>query len=477
MVGGVMTTPKRTAVLVVSVLATLLIAAALVAWLMVDADQVKKRIEAGLSDILNMDVQIGQPLHFGLLQGPNVTITDLELSRQGQIVATAESVSVGLATFSLLTGNVHPIDLHIKRPELMVERTSAGVFNIYEPEPGELDALSLQRLRVSDAQFTYLDQASGMKWLFEHCDLDLRHLHHNGGMPEKVLETLAAEGDLQCDTLSQGRFKVSELSAKVRGDNGVFELKPVSAIAFEGEASGWIEADLSSRTPALRLEYELAEFDFGAFMGKLNPDQAAAGKVDLELALNAQGNTWQELRKSATGMLSLSSGKLTIDGYDLDDELEDYTKTQNFNLIDVGAVFIAGPVGLVVTRGYAFTGVLQGSGGSTTIDQMVSDWTIEGGVAQARDVAFRTPQNRLALTGALDFVNYRFQDMQVAVIDSDGCAVVEQRITGPFHEPEIERPNVLVAVTGPMLDLVKRGVRAITGGDCETFYTGSMPHP
>ncbi len=472
-----MATRIRMAIVIVSVLAALLIAAVLVAWLLVDTDQVKKRIEAGLSDITNMDVQIGQPLRFGLLQGPSVTIAELELSRQGQVVATAESVSVGLATFSLLTGNVHPIDLHIKQPELVIKRSSPGVFNIDGTDPEELDALSLRRLRVSDARFTYIDQTSEMGWLFEHCDLELRNIHHNGGMPDQALASLAAEGDLQCDTLSQSRFKASDFSMKVRGDSGVFTLKPVKATAFEGEASGWIEADLSSRTPALRLEYGLAEFDFGAFMGKLNPDQAATGNVDLELSLNAQGNTWQELRNSATGMLSLSSGELTIDGYDLDDELADYTKTQNFNLIDVGAVFIAGPVGLVVTRGYAFTGVLQGSGGSTTIDQMISEWVIEGGVAQARDVAFRTPQNRLALTGALDFVNYRFQDMQVAVIDSDGCAVVEQRITGPFHEPEIERPNVLVAVTGPMLDLVKRGVRAITGGDCETFYTGSMPHP
>lgn len=316
-----------------------------------------------------------------------------------------------------------------------------------------------------------------MKWLFERCDLDLRNIRHNGGVLEQALATLAAEGELQCHRLSQERFMVTELSAKVHGDNGVFELEPVSAIAFEGEVLERIEVDLSSRTPNLRLENRLAEFDFGAFMSMLDPDQAAAGKVDLELVLNAQGRNWQEFRKSATGMLNLSSGGLTIDGYDLDDELKGYTKTQRFNLIDVGAVFLAGPVGLVVTRGYAFTGVLQGGEGSTSIDQMVSEWTIEDGVAQARDVAFRTPKNRLALAGALDFGNYRFEDLKVAVIDPDGCAVVEQRITGPFHEPEIERPNFLVAVTGPMLDLLKRGVQAITDADCETFYAGSMPHP
>ena len=69
------------------------------------------------------------------------------------------------------------------------------------------------------------------------------------------------------------------------------------------------------------------------------------------------------------------------------------------------------------------------------------------------------------------------ENLRVAVVDADGCAVVEQQITGPFHDPEIQKPNVLVAVTGPMLDLVQRGVRAITNRDCDTFYSGSLPHP
>ena len=112
-----------------------------------------------------------------------------------------------------------------------------------------------------------------------------------------------------------------------------------------------------------------------------------------------------------------------------------------------------------------------------TIEQMVSEWTVDQGVAQASDVAFRTPRHRLALQGALDFGNVSFENLRVAVVDADGCAVVEQQITGPFHDPEIQKPNVLVAVTGPMLDLVQRGVRAITNRDCDTFYSGSLPHP
>lgn len=36
---------------------------------------------------------------------------------------------------------------------------------------------------------------------------------------------------------------------------------------------------------------------------------------------------------------------------------------------------------------------------------------------------------------------------------------------------------ILAAAAGPLLNLVKRGVRKITGDDCEVFYSGSVPHP
>ncbi|MEP1214041.1 MAG: AsmA-like C-terminal region-containing protein [Marinobacter sp.] len=458
-------------------LAALVVAAAFVVWWLVDTDRIKKRLEGGLTETLGLDVEIGRPLQFGIVQGPSVTLANIEVSREGQVVATAESVRVGFSASRLLVGDAHPRNLHIKQPELVVERTPAGAFNIYKPQPGKLDEFTLQRLRVSDARLGYRDQATEMKWQGEKCYLDLRNIRHKGGALAQVLESLAAGGELQCGVVSQDRFRISDLSMTVRGENGVFELDPVSAKAFEGELSGRAEVDVSLKTPAIQLENRLTGFDFGAFMRILNPDQGAAGKIDLELTLNAKGSSWQELRQNARGRLDLSSGELSFDGFDLDEELEDYTDTQRFNLIDAGAVFLAGPVGLVVTRGYEFTGLLGGSGGSTTIAQMVSEWSIENGVARASDVAFRTPENRLALSGALNFGNYSFQNLRVAVVDSEGCAVVEQQITGPFHEPEIERPNVLVTVTGPMLDLVERGVQAITNEECETFYAGAVEHP
>lgn len=474
-----MAKPVRVALLVVSSLAALAVAVALVVWWLVDTDRVRAELEARLGAALDMDLQIGQPPVFSLWRGASVTLADLEVSRQGQVVATAESARVRIALFSLLTGNVRPLELHLQRPELLIERLSPGVFNVYpsETQRGALGDLSLQRVRVSDGRLSYVDQASGLHWLFEHCDLDLRNLRHAGGVPDQARATLATDGELTCGSLSRGPFAVSELSAEIHGENGVFELDPVSTIVFNGEVSGRLEVDLSSDLPEFGLTSTLSQFEIGAFMAMLKPDQVTSGKLDLELALNAQGESWQAVRNSAAGTLSMKARELVLHGYDLDDELDRYAETQRFNLIDVGAVFLAGPLGLVASGGHKFTGLLEGSGGSTRIDEMVSEWTIEGGVAQARDVAFRTPENRLAMTGGLDLTDYRFEDLRVAVVDREGCVIVEQKITGPFRDPEIEQPNFLVTVVGPLLDLVKRGVEAITDNDCDPFYTGSIPHP
>jgi hypothetical protein len=472
-----MTRPIRIALSIVALLAALVVAAVLAAWWLFDADHAREQLAAGLGDALGMDVQIARPPSFGLRRGIGITLSDIEVSRQGQIVATAERARVRVAFFSLLAGRIRPLELHLQRPVLSIERIRPGVFNVYPiaTEPRADGDVSVRRVTVSDGMLSYRDRGSRQEWLFEHCDLDLRDVHHDTA--DRARATLAGDGEMKCKRLASEQFAIADFSLELRGGNGVLDFNVLSGTAFEGRLSAQLRVDRTTSPPGFGLAGRLARFEFAAFMGMLAPAQAGSGTMDLELVLEAQGGSWQDVRDSATGTLSMTSGELVLIGYDLDDELDGYAATQRFNLIDVGAVVLAGPFGLVASRGYAVAGLLEGSGGSTRIVQMVSQWTVEGGVAQASDVAFRTAENRLALAGGLDFGRYRFQDVKLAVVDRDGCAVVEQLITGPFRTPEVRQPNFLVTVAGPLLDLVKRGMRTITNRECAAFYTGSIPHP
>jgi hypothetical protein len=142
----------------------------------------------------------------------------------------------------------------------------------------------------------------------------------------------------------------------------------------------------------------------------------------------------------------------------------------------VGAFFFAGPLGLAVTKGYNFARIFQGSEGTTTIRTLVSEWQVEHGVAQARDVAMATSENRIALTGGLDFVDGQYDEVTVAAIDATGCVKVQQKIHGPFLNPIVEKPSVMGALTGPTRTLLRRA-RSLFGGKCAVFYAGSVAPP
>jgi len=88
-----------------------------------------------------------------------------------------------------------------------------------------------------------------------------------------------------------------------------------------------------------------------------------------------------------------------------------------------------------------------------------------------------TNKHRIALRGGLDFVNERFNDMTVAVIDAHGCAVVRQKIRGTFQKPVVEQPNFLKSLTGPALELLKKGRELFPDGGCAVFYAGTVAAP
>jgi AsmA protein len=185
-----------------------------------------------------------------------------------------------------------------------------------------------------------------------------------------------------------------------------------------------------------------------------------------------------EIRRTVQGEISLRGQNLFHESLDLDLMLKKYERSQNFNLVDVGAFFVAGPLGTLLTKGYTFGSVYEESlGGKSTILKLVSDWKIKNGVAEAEDVALSTKQSRVAMKGRLDFVNEQFDEVMVAVVDEKGCVRFSQKIHGPFRHPRVEKAGTVRSIAGPFMNLYVKTKKLLQGGRCEIFYTGSVKHP
>jgi len=304
------------------------------------------------------------------------------------------------------------------------------------------------------------------------------------------VDNLAVGGDGKVDFLRRISFSgtagigevrtadlvVTDLSSAIAGKGGVLDLDPVSMRLFGGEGSGSLRADLSVPVPRYRVRYSLSGFRSEEFFKVLSPKGIAEGPMDLSAALSMRGKTANEMKRSADGEVSLRGENLTVTGVDLDRSFSRFEATQSFNLVDVGAFFIAGPFAPLVTKGYNFASLFRGSDGSSKIRALVSDWAVERGIARAKDVALATNANRIALMGSLDFANERFIDVSVALLDGEGCAKVRQKIRGSFRKPEVEKVQLFQSVAGPVLKLFKQ-TRDLFGGKCKVVYAGSVAPP
>jgi len=269
----------------------------------------------------------------------------------------------------------------------------------------------------------------------------------------------------------------SDVKFTGKGMDGIIALNPVTLRLFGGQGSGSIGADFSDPVPRYSVRSSLSKFRIEEYFKTISSKKVAEGSMDFSASLLMRGKTIKEIKQNAYGDISLRGENLTLYGNDLDREFARYESSQNFNLVDVGAFFFAGPLGPVITKGYNFASIFRGSGGSSSIGMLFSDWKVESGIAEARDVAMATKKNRIALKGRINFVDERFDDVTVALIDARGCARVQQKIHGPFQKPVVEKPNVLVSVAGPVLNLLRHTKDLFTGRKCELFYTGSVPAP
>jgi AsmA protein len=483
-----MANKRKIVLFVAGGLFALLVLAAVALLLFVDVNAHKPRLEAVASDTLGMEVRIGGRLGIGLFPGFHVTLKDVRIRNRGADVASANETILGIELLPLLRKKeVRIVKIGMKRPRISIEQDSDGKFNFETPEEeaGKEKAkeaketrisLDVKKISLSDGALFYADKKTGEVLEAGDFNLDVSRLRLTEGKSSDLLKNLSFAAEFSCKEFRKGRLAVSNLKVHIEGKDGVLDLNPFTMRLFGGQGSGSLRADLSGSVPNYHVRYSLSRFRIEEFLKALSPKKVAEGAMDFSSSLSMRGKTANEMKRNANGEFSLRGENLTLDGVDLDRTFSRYEASQSFNLVDVGAFFFAGPFGPLITKGYNFGSLFVGSGGSSRIRVLVSDWKVEHGIAHAKDVAMATNENRIALVGSLDFVNERFNDVTVAVVDGKGCAKVRQKIHGPFRKPEVDKVSVIETAAGPLLTMFKQA-RTLFGGRCEVFYAGSVAPP
>lgn len=438
----------------------------------------KSQLERAASDALGMQVTIGGGLKVRLFPSIGVTLQDVRIRSQGTEWVAAQEAKMGIDLMPLLRRQIRISWIRLTHVALTIEQARNGKFNFEGPSSaaGMLPAFDLADVSLADVTVLYTDRQNGNQWRAGPCDVQSSRLQMAAAQAAELMNGLVITAVVSCEQIQTRRLLMTDVKFALDAKQALFEFRDIKMRAYEGRGSGAVHADFSGRVPTYHLHYVLSSFHVEEFWKTLSEQKIGEGVMDFSTDLTLGGYTVREMTQSSVGTASLRGGNLTLAIGDLDRELSRYESTQNFDLIDVGAFLLAGPLGVAVTKGYDYARVFGSGGGSSEIPTFISEWQIERGVARATDVAMTTKENRLALHGSLDFVADRFQDVTVALVDEHGCVRVQQNVRGPFAKPDVEKPNVLVSVTGPVRKLLKQA-KHLVGGRCDVFYAGALPPP
>jgi len=445
----------------------------------VNANAYKPQLEARISKTLGMDVKIKGPVGLGFFPGLFLTLQDVRIVNHGMQVASVAEVKLGVEVLPLLQRKVQIDSIALQHPVITLEREPDGQFNFVSAATTgvNLPILNLSSVSLADGFLHYVNKQSAMEFEAGNCSLRVQYLQLSKNNSVDIMKRVAFTAHLACGEIRENDFSVSDLKVLASGKKGIIDVQPVTMQIFGAQATGGMHADFTGAIAHYSIHYSLPQFQIAEFFKALSPHKVAEGRMDFSANLALQGRTVPDMTRTLEGQVSLRGKNLTLDGQNLDKEISRFKSSQQFNLVDIGAVFFAGPLGLVVTKGFNFASISQGSGGNSQIPVLVSDWKVEHGVAHAQDVAMTTNKNRIALQGGLNFIDNKFDKVTVALIDANGCATFRQKISGSFQKPVVENQSLSKTLTGPIRKLLKMGRDIFPGGKCKAFYAGSVAPP
>jgi len=475
-------TLKRKKVLFITSGVIILVVFAIVLVLLLNIQAFKPQIEAAASTALGMDVRIKGRLGIALFPGIGISLKDISVRNGGAEVVTVEKMKIGLELMALTRREIRITRIGLIKPVLSLVRYKNGMVN-YE-RPGRTPSgrpFAVDTISISQGKVIYTDELSSARIEGDGFDATMRNLSYGGTDGAELFKKISFDGVIRCKTLTINKFTVANLAMRTAGGNGVLDIRPISMDLFGGTGSGTIHVDVTAASPHYRVIYTLSQCRVDELIQALSPgkmpQKSIEGMVNFSADLTATGKSVDDLKRSISGEASLKGENLMLYNMDIDALIPKYERSQNFNLVDVGAFFLAGPFGPVLTKSYNFGSLYEElQGGKGNIRMFVSIWKVKRGVADAIDVALATKKYRIAMKGGLNFNNDRFDNVTVAVLDKRGCAVYSQKVHGPFRKPKIEKVSILKSISGSVSNALTDAWKFV-GGECTVFYSGSVAQP
>lgn len=430
----------------------------------------------GMETVIEGDIRARFLPHFSLTANqPSLVDKDL-------IDIRAQKLEMVIPLLSMFSGKVEINAIRIMQPEVVLHIDAIDT-SIPENDRSTVDDTAVEEesmkwkvdlvdIRILDGSFSYFNQNTTDTIRCHGIDLTSDSIILSGDADTLRFTDVIAFGKLEVDSANMNMLHLEDIQLNVEIDKGILDVS-YESISEKGHMQyGIFLMDLSEEIPSYSIKQDNEGFYIEDFLEKVDIDPFMLGQMDFSVELQFAGHTASDLWQSSKGEMLLSGNNMLLYGMDLDRVAKQYERSQKFSLIDVGALFLAGPVGIAVTKGSDYANLLiSNKGDSTLVHEFVSKWSLDSGELIVDDVAFSTEENRIALQGSLNVWQDYFNIIEFALINNEGCAVFKQSITGSFSNPKVSDIKVVKTLLGPVKNIFR-------GKKCKNpFYEGSVkPH-
>ncbi|KPK12755.1 MAG: hypothetical protein AMJ68_00720 [Acidithiobacillales bacterium SG8_45] len=472
------------AVLILLVAVVLLVKFNLSYWL----NRYTPELEQAITEATGFDTRIEGGISVIIFPAPAVSIRGITLGKKdAQPLLTASELDLGFELLPLLDREFRLYSIMVSELQLRLPVNENGVPVIPPVKTGQatkqapsftlmLDSFDSLELRRSE--IVLISATGDSVHSINGANLTLRPADIHSVIKSGNIKKLVASASLDFRQARFARLEIGPTQIAGHYESGRLSVDILESELLGGKAKGKVVWLPYADAPSVDTMFSLIGYDTSRSSALFQRKPIANGKLNLDFKLTGKAPNTDTFLRTVAGMAELSGEDLDLLSVDLDQIIEKIIKSQNYNLVDAGAYFFMGPLGMQTTKGLDYAGVLksvtQTGTASSKVLRIKSLWAISDGIATAQDVALETKRYRIALKGRLNLIKNTFDGIKIAVVDDRGCAIVKQQLDGPMKSPRIGKLNFLLAITQPLLDALGKSAKRLVGSNCTPFYTGAL---
>ena len=240
-------------------------------------------------------------------------------------------------------------------------------------------------------------------------------------LPIVAAGTTDMEGDLSIDRLIISNARLDGFRLHFKAQDGVLQADPVTASLYEGRLTAGVDLDVNSAIPTLTLNSDLTGIQAEPLLKDMTGKARLRGKGNFTAALSAAGTSFDAMKRSLDGRMTMEFTEGAIAGFNLGRTLrqwKQFDKGRNIDLEETAA---------------------------TDFTEFTGNPVAKDGIIRMDDLVLKAPAFRLQGTGVL-------ADLHTNTIDYQARATVVNTAKGAGGKEltELEGLELPLKVSGSL---------------------------